>query len=185
LCFETYSLSLPIKYDLCAMKSAVTILLCIFSLGVDDLIAQSGGPLRTSDSLSWVKRDTLIDRLILAYSKENRVIGTVQGYRVQVYSGSGNEARQQANDIRRQLLLSHPELAVHLVYQPPNFKVRAGDCRTELEATRLKRELSFDYPQGFVVRDDILLPRLSKEDQVEKADSVTEHPEREIPDADQ
>jgi hypothetical protein len=145
------------------MKTVVTLLLSFLLLGLEYLGAQPNEGPNASDSLAWVKRDTLIDRLVSAYSKENRVNGTVQGYRIQVYSGSGNDARQQANDIRKQLLLNRPDLAVHLVYQPPNFKVRAGDCRTELEATRLKRELSFDYPQGFVVRDDILLPRLSKE----------------------
>ncbi len=152
-----------LKCDLCPMKTALFLLLSLLVLRLEHLSAQSDERLTATDSLAWVKRDTLIDMLVLAYSKENRVTGTVQGYRIQVYSGSGNDARQQATEIRKQLLLKRPELAVHLVYQPPNFKVRAGDCRTELEATRLKRELSFDYPQGFVVRDDIFLPRLSKE----------------------
>lgn len=117
------------------------------------------------DSLPHITRDSLIDRLVQAHVRQNLRDNGVDGYRVQVYSGSGNEARQQANDIRRQLIASNPDLPTHLVYQPPNFKVRVGDCRTEFEAIRLKRELAFHYPQGFVVRDVIQLPRLAIESQ--------------------
>jgi hypothetical protein len=85
---------------------------------------------------------------------------TMKGYRVQVFSGSGNEARQKANQLRSEFLQLYPDMATHLVFQQPNFKVRIGDLRTELEAIRLKKEIGYDYPNGFVVRDMIDLPAL-------------------------
>jgi hypothetical protein len=115
------------------------------------------------DSLPFIVRDPRIDKLVHAHIRQNRASEGIEGYRVQVFSGSGNEARQQANSIRRQLLATNPDLPTHLVYQPPNFKVRVGDCRSEYDAIRIKRELSFHYPQGFAVRDVIKPPRLSIE----------------------
>lgn len=131
------------------------------------------------DSLPHITRDARIDLLVRAHAKQNRNSEGIEGYRVQVFSGSGNEARQQANNIRRQLLASNPELASHLVYQPPNFKVRVGDCRTEFEAIRIKRDLAFHYPQGFVVKDVIKLPPLSID--ATNGRSVSESPEGILP----
>lgn len=84
----------------------------------------------------------------------------MKGYRVQLFSGSGNEARQQANILRSEFLQLYPDLPAHLVFQQPNFKVRIGDLRTEIEAVRLKKEIEFDFPSGFVVRDMIELPKI-------------------------
>lgn len=159
------------------MRTVVCLLFAVSFCQLQITLGQSRISVSVPDSLFWVQRDSLIDILVNAHIRENRTSSTMQGYRVQVYSGSGNEARQEANDIRKQLLLNHTDVAVHLVYQPPNFKVRVGDCRTELEATLLKRELSFDYPQGFVVRDDILLPRLLIDvlyQQSEQSDELSE-----------
>jgi len=154
--------------DLCPMHTIPSLLL-VLGLGcLTQASAQGRGiALTAPDSMPWVQRDTLIDLLVRAHVRQNRSTAGVQGYRVQVFSGSGNDARQQANDIRRELLLAYPDLPIHLVYQPPNFKVRVGDCRTEIEATRLKRILAFHYPQGFVVRDMIQLPKLSIEEERE------------------
>lgn len=116
-----------------------------------------------SDTVVYVVRDGRIDLLLQAHITQNKNRVGIEGYRVQIYSGSGNEARKGANDVRKQVITSNPDLAAHLVYQPPNFKVRVGDCRTEVEAIRLKRALEYDFPQGFVVRDIIKLPHLSIE----------------------
>lgn len=118
---------------------------------------------RESDTLRHVIRDSRIDLLVQAHVKQNKNRVGVEGYRVQVYSGSGNDARNGANDIRKQIIMSNPDFPAHLVYQPPNFKVRVGDCRTEVEAIRLMRQLAYEFPQGFVVRDIIKLPRLALE----------------------
>jgi hypothetical protein len=116
-----------------------------------------------ADSLPHVTRDAKVDLLLRAHIRQNRTKTGISGYRVQVYSGSGNEARAAANEVRRQVIANHPDLTAHLVYQPPNFKVRVGDCRTEVEAIRLKQQLAYGFPQGFVVRDEIRLPVLSIE----------------------
>jgi hypothetical protein len=101
-----------------------------------------------------------LDSLLAKRARLDMANPTMKGYRVQVFSGSGNEARQKANQLRSEFLQLYPDMATHLVFQQPNFKVRIGDLRTELEAIRLKKEIGYDYPNGFVVRDMIDLPAL-------------------------
>ena len=54
----------------------------------------------------------------------------------------------------------------------PNFKVRVGDFRTELEAIRLQRDLEYQYPGGFIVRDDIKFPKLDIEHEKEMEEEL-------------
>lgn len=143
---------------------------CVFLLGILGALQAQESLTTEPDTLPHVTRDSRIDKLVQAHIGQNQKNPGIEGYRVQVYSGSGNEARQQANEIRRQLIASNPEMPTHLVYQPPNFKVRIGDCRSEFEAIRLKRELAFYYPQGFVVRDVIELPRLAIDASIDPID---------------
>lgn len=162
------------------MVPKALLLLSFFSLSAmcGNLLAQNKEAV-AGDTMPHVQRDTLIDLLMEGWVVQNKARMGMDGYRVQVYSGSGNTARQEANDIRRQIISTNPDLMAHLVYQPPNFKVRVGDCRTEVEAIQLKRKLAYHYPQGFVVRDLIRLPRLGIEQEGENPDG--ELPEGEVP----
>lgn len=107
-----------------------------------------------------VERDVKLDSLVMRHIRANKQKDGFDGYRVQLFSGSGTEARQQANDLRIEFLSNNPDIPAYLIYQAPNFKVRVGDCRTEMEATRLQRQLAYSYPGGFVSRDLIKFPRL-------------------------
>lgn len=115
------------------------------------------------DSIVSVNADLRLDSLVSKHIRVNKLKDGIDGYRVQLYSGSGNDARQAANDMRAEFLTLYPNIPAYLVYQSPNFKVRVGDYRTELEAIRTQRELVYLYPQGFVVRDVIKFPILEIE----------------------
>lgn len=110
-----------------------------------------------------IERDVKLDTLVMRHIRANKQRDGFDGFRVQLFSGSGTEARQQANDLRIQFMANHPDIPAYLIYQAPNFKVRVGDCRTELEATRLQRQLAYSYPGGFVSRDLIKFPMLEME----------------------
>lgn len=122
---------------------------------------------RNNPRLTVEHEDDRLDSLLAKRSRIDVANPTMKGYRVQLFSGSGNEARQKANQLRSEFLQLYPELSAHLVFQQPNFKVRIGDLRTELEAIRLKKEIEFDFPNGFVVRDMIDLPALPVKDEEE------------------
>ncbi|MFT4526365.1 MAG: hypothetical protein ACI85F_002538 [Bacteroidia bacterium] len=135
-------------------------LMPFFGLGQDVLEFVRDNPRLTVEHES-----DRLDSLLAKRARVDLANPTMKGYRVQVFSGSGNEARQKANQLRSEFLQLYPNIATHLVFQQPNFKVRIGDLRTELEAIRLKKEIGYDYPNGFVVRDMIDLPPLPEQDE--------------------
>ena len=82
----------------------------------------------------------------------------VDGFRVQIFSESGNNAKehaQQSLSDYNQSLFGYP---AYLIYQQPNFKVRCGDYRTKAEARRLLKQLSGQYPGAYIVKDNIKIP---------------------------
>jgi hypothetical protein len=119
------------------------------------------------DSALVIERDIRLDSLLMKHIRVNQVKDGLDGYRVQLYSGSGTEARLSANNLRAEFLTNHPNIPAYLIYQAPNFKVRLGNFRTELEAVHLQRELAYQYPGGFVVKDKIKFPKLAIEEEIE------------------
>ena len=97
-----------------------------------------------SDSLSFIIKDKRIDKLNETYK--------LIGYRIQIYSGN---KRQPANQARSTFLRSHPKTKAHLDYEQPYYKVRVGDFKTKLEALKYKNGITDEFPNCFIVRDEI------------------------------
>ena len=115
-----------------------------------------------------IQRDVRLDSLVMRHRRINQQKNGFEGYRVQLFSGTGTEVRLQANNLRAEFMVLNPDIPAYLIYQAPNFKVRVGDFRTELEAIHMQRELSYQFPGGFVARDLIKFPRLSIEQLAEE-----------------
>ena len=126
------------------------------------------------DSTLNITRDVRLDSLVMRHIRVNERKDGFEGYRLQLFSGSGTEARQEANTLRADFMARHPETPAYLIYQAPNFKVRVGDFRTELEAIKLQRELEYQWPGAFVVRDDIKFPKLAIEREQDQEDQLEE-----------
>ena len=133
------------------------------------------------DSSLSIKRDERLDSLVMRHIRVNEMKDGFEGYRLQLYSGSGTTARQEANTMRAEFLTKYPDIPAYVVYQAPNFKVRVGDYRTELEAIWLQRELEYKFPGGFVVKDLIKFPQLD----IEKEKDEEEFEEMEMLEEDQ
>lgn len=117
------------------------------------------------DSTLVIERDERLDSLVMRHARVNKLKDGFDGYRVQLFSGSGTEARLQANNLRAEFMTLYPDVPAYLVYQAPNFKVRVGDFRTELEAIHMQRQIAYQYPGGFVARDLIKFPKLAIEEE--------------------
>jgi hypothetical protein len=128
------------------------------------------------DSTLVIDRDVRLDSLVMRHSRVNKLKDGFDGYRVQLFSGSGTEARLQANNLRAEFMTLYADVPAYLVYQAPNFKVRVGDFRTELEAIHMQRQIAYQYPGGFVARDLVKFPKLAieKEQNVDEMDSIFE-----------
>jgi hypothetical protein len=108
--------------------------------------------------------DTLISRYILAnvnMSKENGYYG-MKGYRIQIYSSSNRNAREESNKARAEFMSKFPDIVSYPLYAEPGyFKVRVGDFRTKTEATKLFLLISREFPDAYLVPDLINFPDLN------------------------
>lgn len=98
-------------------------------------------------------QDQRIERLMDDLSRKKHAL---RGFRVQIFLGD----RPQAEELRRNFLIKHPDVPAYMPYQAPNFKVRVGDCRTRLEAEKLRQSIKEEFPGAYLVPDEIEMPRL-------------------------
>jgi hypothetical protein len=110
-----------------------------------------------------VVRDPLFDTLLAKRAALNKGGGSVSGgnlssygYRVQIYSGSN---RNLAFNAQAKFNREFPELRTYIVYREPNFKVRAGDFRSRLEAERLMQEIRPIFSGVFIISEKINPPK--------------------------
>lgn len=107
-----------------------------------------------------VIKDPLIDTLIAKRPTLNKsnITGdeTTSGYRVQIFFGSN---RQSAYDAQAKFNEEYPELRTYITYNEPNFKVRAGDFRTRLEAEKLVKEIAPMFTSLFIIPEKINPPK--------------------------
>jgi propanediol dehydratase small subunit len=119
----------------------------------------SSDPIINSGNYTIVQ-DLRLDSLLNRHIRINKAKGTIEGYRVQIHIASGTNSKKMANDTKAAFLSKYPDIEAYVIYQQPNFKVRAGDFRTRLEAHKLLHNLKRDYPGAFIVKDDINFPKL-------------------------
>ena len=81
--------------------------------------------------------------------------GKSMGYRVQLFFSSGSNSREQANRVRSEFVSKYPKMSVYVVFKEPNFQVLAGDFRTRAEEVGFLLEIEAQFPQSFVVKDEI------------------------------
>ena len=109
-----------------------------------------------------VVKDPLVDTLIAKRFTLNKETGVAPGvtssygYRVQFFSGS---SRKDSYNAQARLQRDYPELRTYILYSEPNFKVRAGDFRTRLEAEKLIQELRPSFSSLFIISEKINLPK--------------------------
>ncbi|MCK4923288.1 MAG: SPOR domain-containing protein [Bacteroidales bacterium] len=74
----------------------------------------------------------------------------VMGFRIRIFSGSGHNAKQDANRARSRFLSRYPEIGAYLNYDAPDYKVYVGDCRTRSEVLKLFNQIKRDFPYAFI-----------------------------------
>jgi hypothetical protein len=108
--------------------------------------------------------DTLISRYILINENIYREYGRhgMEGFRIQIYSSSNRNAREESNKARAAFISKFPDIASYPLYAEPGyFKIRAGDFRTKTEATKLFLLVSKEFPDAYLVPDIINFPDLN------------------------
>ncbi|HEY3389915.1 MAG TPA: SPOR domain-containing protein [Prolixibacteraceae bacterium] len=107
-----------------------------------------------------IQCDPKIIDLLKQEAAQNKKNGTISGFRLQLYFGSGEKAHAQAIKIKTEFLSSNPDVKTYLLFRSPDFIVRVGNFRTKSEALKMQKAILSQYPNAFIVADDIAFPDL-------------------------
>lgn len=102
---------------------------------------------------------SLINKIVSIHAKQRGI----EGYRIQIFSASGQQARNSANKMRSEFVSKYPNFDYNLIYplyQPPFFKIRVGDYRTKNEALKFYKQVENQFPNAYIVKAIINYPKL-------------------------
>lgn len=107
-----------------------------------------------------INSDSRVDTLLEIHREENlRKVG-LDGFRVQIFQGTKEEAYQ----VKGRFISAHENTRAYVSFNAPDFRVRVGDFRTRSEAIKIKQEVKNEYPAAYVVDDFISFPDLYSEE---------------------
>jgi hypothetical protein len=116
-----------------------------------------------------VRKDPRLDILSskqAEVNKRSKVLagnGFKRGYRIQV---ANTQNRDEANNVKAEMLRRFPDQKAYLLYQAPNFRVRIGNFSTQREAESLKKMIALLYPQrGIYIVSDLVEYKITAEDE--------------------
>jgi hypothetical protein len=107
--------------------------------------------------------DTLISRYIHGKKKLDETAGYfgMEGFRIQIYSSSNRNAREESGKVRAEFINKFPGIASYPLYADPGwFKIRVGNFRTKAEAVKLLLTVSREF-DAYLVPDFIKLSDLN------------------------
>lgn len=134
------------------MMSCRFFLLCFFFFTAPILKGQTFVTHFSADSTSSISADSRLDALIKRQTDSNRLKQTINGFRVQIYFGVN---RPKAAEIKMEFAQKFPDMSSYLTYAQPYYKVRIGDFRTRLQATKFMQQIQQSYSTCFIVPDEV------------------------------
>jgi hypothetical protein len=113
---------------------------------------------QTDSASVVVRKDPRIDLLIKKQIQINEETTresrrNMPGYRIQVIN---SKDRNKVFAVKTKIYQDYPELKPYLMYQPPNYKLKVGNFKTEDEATPYLKQLSKLFPTGVYLIHDII-----------------------------
>lgn len=108
-----------------------------------------------------IKADPRIDSLVQLHIAYNEVFSVMPGYRIQIFMESGNEALNTAEEIKEAFAKKYNNTPAYLIFAAPYYRVRVGDFRTRLQAEKFLQKINRNYPNAWVIKDDINFPELT------------------------
>ena len=105
-----------------------------------------------------LEQDQRIEQLIQRQKEIHAADNTIDGYRIQIFMESGNDAVELANVAMEEFKEKYPDMPIYLIFGQPYYRLRVGDFRTRLEAEKSFQTISQDYKKAFITSDRIQLP---------------------------
>ncbi len=91
-----------------------------------------------------------------------------EGFRVQIYFGSGQRAMGEAQTVKKNFLNKYgKDYNAYIDFDSPFFKVRVGDFRTKAEAMYFQNLISPSFPNAWIVQVRVNYPGVIVKDSEE------------------
>ena len=129
----------------------------IYCLVIQNVFAQNNHENKISNGKIIIQKDNRIDSLINRHIRINNEKQSIPGYRIQVYFGS---TRAEALSAKADFIRKYPDIKIYMIYEQPNYKIRAGDFATRYEAEKYHKQFIIEFKSCFIVPDEISLPEL-------------------------
>ena len=112
--------------------------------------------------------DPRIDELVELHISYNEEFPILEGYRIQLFMESGNEALTKAEDVKEKFEDRYDKIPAYITFGEPYYRVRVGDFRTRLEAEKFLDRINRVYRNAWVTLDIINLPVLHNHQKTSK-----------------
>ena len=133
------------------MKSILLILLT----GIGFALEGQASPMDTV----VFKRDPRLDILVQKQAQANKrssmmtSTGLYKGFRLQMIS---TPRRDDATQMKSELLNRFPDQKTYTLFQSPNFKVRLGNFLKREDAEKFRSQISKFFPKGIYIVEDTI-----------------------------
>ena len=104
------------------------------------------------EGLVTIDQSARMANLIKTHIAMNERAGGIEGFRVQLFSGSGSAARKEALEIKGEVLSIMPDADVFMAYSAPFWRVRVGGFRHKHEALPMLEKLKDSFPACYIVK---------------------------------
>ncbi len=102
----------------------------------------------------YINQDPGIEELVGMHIESNKRSQGINGFRIQLYLGSNDNAKREAAKIKGRLLSLFPEEKPYVKFEAPSWRVQVGDYRSKNEALDLIRKLKKEFPSCYLVPVD-------------------------------
>jgi len=125
------------------------------------VVAQQSGDVLTQlqtsaegDGTVTINQDAGIADMMKNHVEQNKYYSNIDGYRIQIYSGSGVDSKKEAQSMKGMAMSSFPDQKVYLTYTAPFWRVRVGNFRNKSESLQVYYELKKNFPNCYPVKDN-------------------------------
>lgn len=139
------------------LRPAILLFMLLLSCGWLDTAAQE---VRRDMGTVAVYQDSLVEELVAKQIVLNETVTPDEGYRIQIFMDSGANSKSRALAAMDEFMAKNLGLRAYLAFKAPNYKVKIGDFRSRLDAIRCLNQIAADYPNAFIISDQISLPQL-------------------------
>ena len=115
------------------------------------LAAQTDTTLNKNKEITSVNEQG-IDALIHKYENILKAKNGVEGWRVQLLF---KDKKKVIVQLKNNFIKLYPEIPIYLKHEAPFYKLRVGNCRTKLEAIKIKNQISGNFPGAYPVPEII------------------------------